>query len=201
MSRRETWTTEEFGSSHAGAVGVLLADGTVPDPVYFDSASGGGCEAVAQWSVYDGRWPHAPRAAALRAVCSCGWAGEEHRLDWEAMGEQELDDGGEDQAEACLKDWDGHTGEVEARSVPLPETVATLLERLEEEINKLTKSSPVAAVRAARRLEVVAERVGYRAARGTASDLDAAQAAVHLGLDEDAARKLMARFGGWSPYR
>ncbi|MYR88696.1 hypothetical protein GTY41_28215 [Streptomyces sp. SID685] len=27
---RETWTTGEFGSSHAGAVGVLLADGTVP---------------------------------------------------------------------------------------------------------------------------------------------------------------------------
>ncbi|MCX5129979.1 hypothetical protein OG898_28345 [Streptomyces sp. NBC_00193] len=29
--RRETWTTEEFGSSHSGAAGVLLADGTVPD--------------------------------------------------------------------------------------------------------------------------------------------------------------------------
>lgn len=30
---RETWTTDEFGSAHAGAVGVLLADGTVPPPV------------------------------------------------------------------------------------------------------------------------------------------------------------------------
>ncbi|MDD9381261.1 hypothetical protein M8Z33_32345 [Streptomyces sp. ZAF1911] len=198
---RETWTTEEFGSSHAGAVGVLLADGTVPDPVYFDSASGPGGQAVAQWSVYDGRETHVPRAAVLRAVCSCGWAGPEHRLDWEAIGEQDLDDGGEDQAEACLNDWDGHTSQVEARAVPLPETVSTLLERLEEEIDKLTKSSPVAAVRAARRLEVVAERVGYWAARGTASDLDTAQAAVHLGLDEGSARKLMARFGGWSPYR
>ncbi|MFD9302851.1 hypothetical protein ACFWCB_09210 [Streptomyces sp. NPDC060048] len=75
-----------------------------------------------------------------------------------------------------------------------------MLERLEEEIDKLTKTSPVAAVRAARRLEVTAERVGYWAARGTANDLDTAQAAA-LGLDEDAARRLMARFGRWSPYR
>ncbi|MFD6888069.1 hypothetical protein [Streptomyces sp. NPDC059957] len=131
---------------------------------------------MAQWSVYDGRWPYAPRAAALRAVCSCGWAGAEHRLDWEAMGEQDLDDGGEDQAEACLKDWDGHTGQVEARAVPLPETVTMLLTRLEGEIERLAKTSPVAAVRAARRLGVVAERVGYWAARGTANDLDTAQA-------------------------
>ncbi|MCX4775589.1 hypothetical protein [Streptomyces sp. NBC_01264] len=199
--RRETWTTEEFGSSHAGAVGVLLADGTVPDPVHFGSASGSGGQAVSQWSVYDGHWTHVPRAAALRAVCSCGWVGPEHRLDWEAIGEQDLDDGGEDQADACLKDWDEHTEQVEATTVPLPETVTTLLERLEEEIDKLAKTSPVAAVRAARRLEVTAGRVGYWAARGTANDLDTGQAAAALGLDEDAARKLMARFGGWSPYR
>ncbi|WP_407841333.1 hypothetical protein ACE1OC_40875 [Streptomyces sp. DSM 116496] len=55
-------------------------------------------------------------------------------------------------------------------------------------------------MRAARRLEVVAERVGYWAARNTASDLDTAQAASHLGLDEHAARKLLARFGRWSPH-
>nr|WSX47674.1 hypothetical protein OG409_01005 [Streptomyces sp. NBC_00974] len=201
MSRRETWTTEEFGTSHAGAVGVLLADGTVPDPVYFDSGSGSGGEAVAQWSVYDGRWPRVPRAAVLRAVCSCGWAGPGHRLDWDAIGDGDLDDGGENQAEACLTDWDEHTVQVEATTVPLPENVTTLLERLEEEIDALTKTAPVAAVRAARRLEVTAERVGYWAARGTANDLDTTQAATALGLDEDAARKLMARFGRWSPYR
>lgn len=199
--RRETWTTEEFGTSHAGAVGVLLADGTVPDPVYFDSASSSRGEAVSQWSVYDGRWPHTPRAAALRAVCSCGWAGPEHRLDWEAIAGQDLDDGGEDQADACLRDWDGHTAQVEATTVPLPEGITTLLEQLEEEIDKLTQTAPVAAVRAARRLEIAAERVGYWAARGTAGDLDTARAAAALGLDEDAARRLMARFGRWSPYR
>ncbi|WP_204357837.1 MULTISPECIES: hypothetical protein [unclassified Streptomyces] len=201
MSRREAWTMEEFGTSHEGAVGVLLADGTVPSPVYFDSGSGGGGEPVSQWSVYDGRWTHVPRAAALRAVCSCGWAGPEHRLDWTAIGDQDLVDGGDEQADACVQDWDVHTVRVEATTVPLPEIVTTLLERLEEEIDKLAKTSPVAAVRAVRRLEVTAERVGYWAARGTANDLDTAQAAAALGLDENAARKLMARLGRWSPYR
>ncbi|AWZ06097.1 MULTISPECIES: hypothetical protein [unclassified Streptomyces] len=201
MARRETWTTEEFGSSHAGAVGVLLADGTVPGPVYFDSASGGGGEAVSQWNVYDGHSDRVPRAAALRAVCSCGWSGPEHRLDWEAVAGQDLVEGGDEQADACEQDWDGHTVQVEATTVPLPDTVTTLLEQLEQEIDKLTRTSPVAAVRAARRLEVTAERVGYWAARGTAGDLDAVQAATALGLDEDAARKLMARLGRWNPYR
>ncbi|WP_327302171.1 hypothetical protein OG730_00370 [Streptomyces sp. NBC_01298] len=201
VSRRETWTTEEFGTSHTGAVEAVLADGTVPPPVYFDAGSGGGGDPVSQWSVYDGHWPHTPKAAALRAVCSCGWTGPEHRLDWEAIGDQDLEDGGSEQADAGERDWDGHTTEVETTTVPLPETVTTLLERLEAEIARLTKTSPVAGVRAARHLEIVAERVGYWAARDTAADLDTAQAAAHLGLNEDAARKLMARFGRWSPYR
>ncbi|MFF3018222.1 hypothetical protein [Streptomyces sp. NPDC057939] len=55
-------------------------------------------------------------------------------------------------------------------------------------------------MRAARRLEVVAERVGYWAARDTRADLTSAQAAVALGLDEKTAIRLMARFGRWSPY-
>ncbi|WP_327250464.1 hypothetical protein [Streptomyces sp. NBC_01244] len=201
VSRRETWTTEEFGTSHAGAVEAVLPDGTVPDPVYFDSASGSGGEAVSQWSIYDGRRTQVPRAAALRAVCSCGWTGPERRLDWDAIGGQDLVDGGDEQADACDRDWYGHTDQVEATAIPLPETVTTLLARLEAEIEKLTRTSPIAAVRAARRLEVIAERVGYWAARDTARDVDTAQAATHLGLDENATRKLMARFGQWSPYR
>ncbi|MFD9302143.1 hypothetical protein ACFWCB_05475 [Streptomyces sp. NPDC060048] len=119
---------------------MLLADGTIPDPVYFDSASGSRGEAVSQWSVYDGHWPHTPRAAALRAVCSCGWTGPEHRLDWTAIGDQDLVEGGGKQADACDRDWEGHTTQVEATTVPLPETVTTLLARLEEEIELLTKT-------------------------------------------------------------
>ncbi|MCX5129476.1 hypothetical protein [Streptomyces sp. NBC_00347] len=111
---------------------VLLADGTVPDPVYFDSASGGGGESVSQWHPYDGRRPRVPRAAALRAVCSCGWAGPDRRLDWEAISDQDLEDGGDGEADACERDGDGHTANVEALTVPLPEAVTILLERLED---------------------------------------------------------------------
>ncbi|MFF8788047.1 hypothetical protein [Streptomyces sp. NPDC015125] len=200
MSERETWTTEEFGASHEGAVGVLLADGTVPGPVFFQMNSGGGGQSVAQWSVYDGHFAHVPRAAALRAVCSCGWTGTEHRLDWDEFGEQELAEAGAFAADVCLQDWDEHTVEVENSAVSLPEAVTGLLTRLEEEIEKLAKSSPLTAVRAARRLEVTAVRVGYWPAHDARQDATAEQAAAALGLDEDEARKLMARFGRWSPY-
>ncbi|MFF1414585.1 hypothetical protein ACFVX6_33240 [Streptomyces sp. NPDC058289] len=122
-------------------------------------AGGGG--PVSQWSVYDGHWPHVPEAAVVRAVCSCGWAGPEHCLNWEVIGDLDLAEGGGEQVDASERDWDGHTAQVETATVPLPETVTLLLELLEEEIDKLTKTSPVAGVRAARRLEVVAELVGY----------------------------------------
>ncbi|MFJ5548733.1 hypothetical protein [Streptomyces sp. NPDC093225] len=196
---RDVWTTEEFGVSYQGAVGALLADGTVPAPVYFDSASGPGGRSVSQWSVYDGRQGR-PRAAVLRAVCSCGWAGPQHRLDWEMIGGDELAEAGDGPAAACERDWDGHTAEVAAQAVPLPEVVTVLLERLEVEIDKLTATSPVAALRAVRALEVLAGRLGYWAARGTRSDHDAGQAAAALGLSEREARRLMARLGGWASH-
>ncbi|MFG2622598.1 hypothetical protein ACGFXC_33790 [Streptomyces sp. NPDC048507] len=200
MEGRDTWTTEEFGASHEGWVGVLLDDGSVPGPVYFDTGSGSAGQSVTQWSVYDGRSARIPRAAALRAVCSCGWNGPEHRLDWALIGAADLEEAGDEQADACDRDWDGHTARVEAGAVPLPDSVTALLAQLEEEIDRLTTTSPVAGVRAARRLEVTAERAGYWAARGTRADLTTAQAAAALGLDEKAAKRLMARFGRWSPY-
>ncbi|MEU7282475.1 hypothetical protein AB0A69_27415 [Streptomyces sp. NPDC045431] len=201
MGERETWTTDEFGASHEGAVGVLLADGTVPAPVLFDTGSGGSGESIAQWSVYDGRITHGPRAAALRAVCSCGWTGTEHTLAWDEIGEQELAEARAGTADACQMDWDAHTTAVEASAVALPEAVTSLLTQLEEEIEKLTKTSPLAALRAARRLEVTAVRLGYWPARDARQETTAEQAAAALGLDEDSARTLLARFGRFSPYR
>ncbi|EGJ72644.1 hypothetical protein STTU_p0031 (plasmid) [Streptomyces sp. Tu6071] len=79
---RETWTDPEFGSEHEGWVGVLLEDGTVPPPVFFGSESSAHHSEVAQWSVYIGRYPYGPRAAALRGACACGWTGPAHVLDW-----------------------------------------------------------------------------------------------------------------------
>ncbi|SEE59267.1 hypothetical protein [Streptomyces sp. TLI_105] len=110
---RDVWLTDEFGASHQGAVDVLLADGTVPGPVYFDTASGTGGRSVLQWSVYDGRHRR-PRAAGLCAVCSCGWAGPQHALDWDLIGGYELTEAGDGQAAACERDWDAHTADVAA---------------------------------------------------------------------------------------
>ncbi|MEU6867502.1 hypothetical protein ABZ924_30395 [Streptomyces sp. NPDC046876] len=83
MKRDETWTAEEYGRSHESRVGVLLADGMVPKPVYFDSDSGGFGWEVTHWSLYDGQGPDSPRpqAHSLRGECSCGWTGTPGTLD------------------------------------------------------------------------------------------------------------------------
>ncbi|MFE9812603.1 hypothetical protein ACFYRN_41250 [Streptomyces sp. NPDC005227] len=98
-------------------------------------------------------------------------------------------------------DWDEHTVEVERSAVPLPDTVTTLLAQVEVEAEKLAKSSPLAAIRAARRLEVHAAQTAYWPARDARRDADLGQAAAALGLDECGARALLARLGRWSPYR
>ncbi|MFG2434629.1 hypothetical protein [Streptomyces sp. NPDC048508] len=197
---RETWTTEEFGVCHTGTVGVVLDDGTVPRPVYYDASSGGGGQSVSQWTVYDGRPGQGPRAAALRAVCSCGWYGPEQRLDWEQIDVQGLQEAGAGVADTCMRDWDEHTVEVERSAIPLPEAVTALLGQLEVEVERLAKSSPLAAIRAARRMEVLAVQSAYWPACDARRDADFAQAAAALGLDERGARALLARFGRWSPY-
>ncbi|MFF0383027.1 hypothetical protein [Streptomyces sp. NPDC004286] len=143
MAERETWTTSEFGASHEGAVGVLLADGTVPAAVFFDAGSSGGGASVTQWSVYDGRPGYGPRAGTLRAVCSCGWTGEERPLAWKEIGEEELATAGVGVADSCMQDWDTHTADVDTSAVALPQPVTDLLEQLESEIEKLAKTSPL----------------------------------------------------------
>ncbi|MEU2395013.1 hypothetical protein [Streptomyces sp. NPDC007369] len=75
----------------------------------------------------------------------------------------------------------------------------TLLDDVQLAIEQLAKDAPVAAVRAARRLEVIASRVGYTAAHESL-DQDPEQVAVALGLNVDKSRTLLARFGRWSPY-
>ncbi|MFG2440542.1 hypothetical protein [Streptomyces sp. NPDC048508] len=141
------------------------------------------------------------RAAALRAVCSYGWNGLEQRLDWEEIGDQDLQAAGVGAADMCMRDWDEHTVELERSAVPLPEAVTVLLAQLEVEVEKVAKSSPPAAIRAARRLEVLAAQTAYWPARDARRDAGLVQAAAVLGLDEAGARAVLARFGRWSPYR
>lgn len=111
--------------------------------------------------------------AVLRAVCSCGWTGPEHAIDWASIGETVCREAA--LTDTCLQDWDGHTAGVEATTVPLPAEVTDLVERLVEEIEKLARTSPVAVVKAARQLEVAAARLGYWAAHGTHKDTPRAQ--------------------------
>jgi hypothetical protein len=180
---------------------VLLADGSVPAPVFFDMGSGGGGQAVSRWSTYDGRYTHVPRAAALRAVCSCGWTGLEHELHWDQIGNQTLAEATGSTADTCTQDWNQHTAQVQQSAIPLPEAFTNLLAQVVSEIETLGKTCPLAALRAARQLEVTAVQTAYWPAHEAHQDATLEQAATALGLDEDAARKLMARFGDWSPYR
>ncbi|MFG2918312.1 hypothetical protein ACGF0D_36170 [Kitasatospora sp. NPDC048298] len=194
MGERETWSTGEFGDSHKGAVGVLLADGTVPRPVRYQTSSSGGGRSVSHWSAYNGRYD-APQAHALRGECSCGWTGPKHVLDWDEIGDQELARAGVGVAIQCESDWwDIHLVEVEATTVPLPETVTDLLSQLTEEIEKLGNTHPLAAVRAALRLEVTAAELAFWPARNARSDSSPEQAAAALGLNEADAERVLARF-------
>ncbi|MFJ4090600.1 hypothetical protein ACIPYS_03365 [Kitasatospora sp. NPDC089913] len=201
MAERQTWTTDEFGSSHEGSIGVLLPDGTVPQPAHFPLSSGGGGHTTSEWSVYDGRFSLTPRAHALRAVCSCGWTGTEHPLDWEQIGEQDLRAAAWDLAEECETEWwDGHTVAVEKSAVAVPEDITDLLRLVSEKIEKLARQSPLAAVRAARLLEVTAVRSGYWPAHDVRAKASSDEAAAAFGLNEDDTRYLLARLGDWNPY-
>ncbi|MFF5106473.1 hypothetical protein [Streptomyces sp. NPDC000134] len=194
-SERETYTTPEFGTSHEGAVGVLLADGTVPEPLYYDAISGPCGRWVSQWSAYDGNsLVNAPRAAALRAVCSCGWTGPQYPLDWDQIGDQDLSCAGAETAATCVKDWDAHTADVERSAISLPSELTALLDQVEEKIELLGMSSPLAALRAVRRLEVIAAQEAYWPTVEISRTADYAQAAAALGLNSNAARALVDRY-------
>ncbi|GAA1592889.1 hypothetical protein [Streptomyces globosus] len=200
MDSDESWTTEEYGRSHEGRVGVLLADGAVPGPVYFDGISVSG-STVRHWSVYDGSdHPRRPQAHALRAECACGWKGRPRTVDWEAAGDLPFREHGSRTAEWCLEDWDQHTTAVHQTTIPLPAELRALLEDVAAAIEKLAEDAPVAAVKAARELEVIAARTAHWPAHQARAE-DPETVAAALGLNAGETRALLARFGGWSPYR
>ncbi|CAM5287925.1 hypothetical protein SSPIM334S_06869 [Streptomyces spiroverticillatus] len=194
----ETWTTDEYGKSHEGRVGVLLPDGSVPEPVYFDGSSTVG-QMVAHWSVYDGEGFRRPKADSLLAVCSCGWEGEARRLDWEAYGEVPMRKAALGLAEKCLLDWDRHTAQVGESTVALPGELVELLREVEHRIEHLTADTPVVTLKALRHLEVMAVRLGHGAAHNARHE-PVEEVAAGLGLNVRAAKALLARFGQWDFY-
>ncbi|WP_411144770.1 hypothetical protein [Streptomyces sp. x-80] len=194
--RKESWEMDEFGKSHEGRVGVLLEDRSVPKPVYFDSNSSGFGQTSAYWAVYDGQPFSGPRAHLLRAVCACGWTGTEYSLDWERIGDTPLD---EDEAtrrdaDECLNDWERHITEVEESTVEIPGETDELLERTEAALDQLTSESPAAALKAARRLEILAKDTGYYAARHVYRSMEPEELGAALGITADQATDLLARY-------
>ncbi|MET7345576.1 hypothetical protein ACIOEZ_16565 [Streptomyces sp. NPDC087866] len=142
---KEPWQTEEFGTSHRGRPGAVLADGTEPKSVVFDVGSGTVMHETSDWWVYDGQTLRAPLATALRGSCSCGWRGTtSYRIDWQqaaAEGPEWYDTTGPHD------DWTQHITDVENRAVPIPEDVTALLTQLRTRLGVLADDAPLAALR------------------------------------------------------
>ncbi|MET7486410.1 hypothetical protein [Streptomyces sp. NPDC005538] len=185
------WRSEEFGESHEGIVGAVLADGSEPKPVYLDVGSGGNGFQTCEWWAYNGRLSR-PKAAAWRASCVCGWRGESRPIDWGQVEGHDLTD--LDTSEA-YDDWWEHINAVERRTVPLPEELSDLMEQLEERLDALAATAPVAALKAVAMLERMAGRVGREAAYGAqADDVSSESLGTALGLSVSRARSRLYRY-------
>ncbi|WP_406214142.1 hypothetical protein [Streptomyces decoyicus] len=186
------WQSEEFGSSHEGMAGAVLAAGSEPGPVYLDIGSGSHMHQTSQWWAYNGRLGR-QKADHMRGSCSCGWRGtRRYPIDWDQANDgrrYDLDTPGP------YEDWNEHIGEVESRSVPLPTELADLLDRLDEQLSALADQAPLAALKAVAALERTTGRVGREAAY--AAECDAASwetIGQALGLTEKDARARLTRY-------
>lgn len=186
------WQSEQFGASHQGRAAAVLADGSEPGPVYFDTGSGSTTHRTSDWWVYDGTL-RAPLATGLRAACSCGWRGSTHyELDWNDVDPQRPD---LYDASGPERDWAEHITDTEARSVPLPETLTDLLRRLEEQLEDLADNAPLAAVKAIAALERTTRDIAQHAALSIEADATSwAAVATALGLTEQEARSRLTRY-------
>ncbi|WP_435972255.1 hypothetical protein [Streptomyces sp. Qhu_M48] len=85
-----SWKRDGF-DSHVGEIGVLLADGSEPGPVYIDMGSSGHIPSFTDWWVYDGT-VRRPTATTMRGRCACGWRGERtFPIDWQQVDHDDLD--------------------------------------------------------------------------------------------------------------
>ncbi|MEU9148536.1 hypothetical protein [Streptomyces sp. NPDC048349] len=183
---------EALGAAHTGSVGVLLADGSEPGPVYFDVGSGPDVPSSAEWHVYDGRFGR-PRAAVLRGSCSCGWRGmAEYPLDWATLPndkplyEVDVDLSGP------VKDYHAHLSVIRDAAVPLPPELTELLTPLVRQLDGLSAEKPLVALKALADLRYVIAQVGQHAAYELAAvDVPIEAVATALGTSEAAARSYL----------
>ncbi|MEU6986512.1 hypothetical protein ABZ946_24285 [Streptomyces sp. NPDC046324] len=186
------WERDNFGA-HRGAVGVLLADGSEPGPVRFDTGSGGSLQESTDWWIYDGTFG-APRAGRIRARCSCGWrADASYPVDWDQVVRRQpfLYD-----TSAPEEDWQAHLDDVEARSVPLPVEITDLLAALQQQLERLADEAPLAALKAVGELDTLSASSGataaYLAVRG--DRIPWQMIAEGLGTTEAEARSRLHRY-------
>ncbi|MGP3927863.1 hypothetical protein [Streptomyces sp. 8N616] len=185
------WRTEEFGESHEGIVGAVLAEGSEPKPVYLDVGSGSGGHSTSEWWAYDGRM-NRPKAAAYRAACACGWRGPSYPIDWDQAEDDRLDDL---DTSGTYNDWSQHIHTVEHQTVPLPAELTETIEHLEEKLTTLAEQAPVAALKAVAVLERLTDYVGREAARAAEADeLSWESIGKALGLSADKARSRLTRY-------
>ncbi|MEU6671407.1 hypothetical protein [Streptomyces sp. NPDC046727] len=186
------WTTEEFGESHEGIVGAVLDDGSEPKPAYFDIGSGAEMYETSEWWAYDGNLSR-PRAAAVRASCSCGWRGPSTPVPW-----GELDEDGLEELDVSgpRRDWSEHIDTVERQTVPLPDDLAQMLSDLECKLLTLAEDAPAAALRAVTALDRLTRRAGREAAGVIEEDGDQRWEALGraLGIGADRAQSLVTRY-------
>ncbi|MCT2590535.1 hypothetical protein LHJ74_11545 [Streptomyces sp. N2-109] len=186
------WKTVEFGSSHEGITGAVLADGTEPKPVYLDAGSSAYMLQTSEWWAYNGKLGR-PEATQLRASCSCGWRGApQYPIDWSQLGNYPYDV----DTSGPRGDWSEHIANVEHHTVPLPDEMEELLDRLETRLDALVVDSPLAALKAAAVLERTIAHIGREAAYGAqADDMSWETIAKGLGLIEKDARSRLNRYG------
>lgn len=114
----------------------------------------------------------------------------------DVVGGYPFHESGRPTAEQCEQDWAGHISTVRDTTIPLPAGLETFMRSVSDGIETLSWDSPAAAIKAARRLELIAQRTAYGAAHD-ACDRDPAELAAALGLSSDDAAGLLARLGGW----
>lgn len=182
------WVPEEFGSSHEGWAGAVLADGSEPGPVYLDPGSGANFHETREWWAYSGIL-NRPHAKDARAACACGWrSAQTFPIDWTAVDGVSLSEPVMDGPEG---DWAQHIADVESRTVPLPAELAALLERVEEQLLHLATDAPLAALRAVAALERTTKRAARTAACNAKDDElsdEAIGAALGLAVDKAGSR-------------
>ncbi|MFF5638668.1 hypothetical protein [Streptomyces sp. NPDC012825] len=195
---REGWRREGF-ESHEGAVGVLLADGSEPGPVFFDLGSGSTFHESTSWWHYDGEFRR-PTAISMRGRCACGWRGaKRYVIDWEKV--REDDDPDTYDTSGPYGEWKAHLDDVAGRAVALPKDLAALLGQVRERIDRMwleddTTRGYAAMLRVCGALEAIVTETGPEAARALAREHDEAMPAVAeaLGMTEKAARTRLLHY-------